>query len=222
MYSSSPVTAVSQQELKLEANILGDYKLYPLPEPTDVAARQTKEVQFLDQRSVSFERVYTYVVTSGAHTGENAEATSLLRLHNTEASGLGKPLPAGTVSVMEEVPDGSPVLAGQHSVYDTPTGAPLEIETARAINVRVQQREIDTQTIERGKDKLTHKTYEIVIENDKSVPISFELAQPTSDGARLVAEDMPHSIGPRGMIWSFAMAAGERKAVQFTIERPES
>jgi hypothetical protein len=216
------VTAYTQQEMKIEPSRLGDYKLYSLPEATDVAVHQTKQVQFLDQHGVSLERVYTYVVTSGAHTRENAGATSLLRLHNTDASGLGKPLPAGTVSVLEDAPDGSPVLAGQHSVYDTPAGAPLEIETGRAINVRVQQREIETKTIGSGKAKLTHETYEIVVENDKSVPINFELAQPMADGVRLIAEDLPHSIEPKGMIWSFALAAGERKDVQFTIERTES
>ncbi len=42
------VTAFTQQEIKAQA--LGDYKLYPLPEPTTVAAQQTKQIQFLDRR----------------------------------------------------------------------------------------------------------------------------------------------------------------------------
>ena len=41
-----------------EQGELGDYKIYTLPEPTTVAARQTKQVRFLDQPSVTYERVY--------------------------------------------------------------------------------------------------------------------------------------------------------------------
>src|SRR5690606_35865864 len=37
---------------------LGDYKIYSLPERTTVAARQTKQVRFLERESVAYERVY--------------------------------------------------------------------------------------------------------------------------------------------------------------------
>jgi hypothetical protein len=213
------VTALSEQEMKIEPSRLGDYKLYLLPEATNVASHQMKQVQFLDQPGVPFERLYTYAVTPDMHT---SEATSVIRLHNTKAAGLGNPLPAGTVSVMESAPDGSPVLAGQHVVRDTPTGLPLEIEIGRAIGIRIEQHKTDTTTTGYGKDKLTRAAYEIVIENDKNDPIRFELVQPILDGARLVAEDEPHSIDPKGMVWSLAMAPGERKAMHFTIEQPVS
>src|SRR5690606_7916058 len=36
---------------------LGDYKIYTLPEPTTVAARQTKQVRFLEREGVAYERL---------------------------------------------------------------------------------------------------------------------------------------------------------------------
>ena len=222
MYSSSPVTAVSQQEMKIDPRELADYKLYPLPELTDVASHQTKQIQFLHQSGVSFEQIYGYVIDPDVHPSGDVAAISVLRLHNTQAAGLGKPLPAGTISVTEQAPDGSSVLTGQDSVYDTSTGMPLEIATGRAIDVRVKPRETSVQSLIRGKDRLTRTTYEIVVENDKSIPIRFELAQPVSEDTRVVAEDQSHAVEPNGMFWSFALSPGERKTMHYTIEAPES
>jgi hypothetical protein len=99
---------------------------------------------------------------------------------------------------------------------------PLEIATGRAIDVRVKPRETSVQSLIRGKDRLTRTTYEIVVENDKSIPIRFELAQPVSEDTRVVAEDQSHAVEPNGMFWSFALSPGERKTMHYTIEAPES
>ena len=200
---------------------LGDYKLYRLPEPTDFAADQSKQVQFLEQTKVPFERIYTYVVDAYGGASEDEAATTMLRLHNDKAGGLGKPLPNGTVSVMAPAPGGNPVLLGQHNIRDTPSGLPIEIETGRAVGVRVVLRQTAFRSEGSGRNSSTHKSYEITIENDKRVSIRFELAQPVLEGARILEEDQPHAVKPNGMIWSFVMAPDERKVLHYTIELPE-
>ncbi len=207
---------------RVPAGRLGDYKIYRLPEVTDVAARQTKQVQFLDQVAVPFERVYTYSVDSLGEASQVMPATVLLRLLNTTSAGLGEPLPAGAVSVMEPASDGSPVLIGQARVRDIAVGLPLEMETGRAMDVRVERRVTESQTIGSGKSKRTRLTYEIAIENDKTIPIRFELAYRMLDGAQIVAEDTPHVVTPRGAIWSLALKPGQRQTVRYTIDQPGS
>ncbi len=98
---------------------LGDYKLYHLVEPTDVAAQQTKQIQFLDQQDVPFARIYAWLSGLDFDAQPSDEpATVIVKLRNRDDAGLGKPLPAGDVSVMEPGPDGSLVLAGQHGIND--------------------------------------------------------------------------------------------------------
>jgi len=224
MYASSPVTAsvetVVVSASTIEAGRLGDYKIYRLPEPTAVAAHQTKQVQFLDQHSVPFERIYTYVVGAHGDANQDEPATAVLRLQNTNVGGLGEPLPAGAVSVMENSPSGTAVLAGQDRVRDISVGLPLEIATGRAMDVRVERRITDKQSIGRDKDKRTRTTFEVEIENDKSVPVQFEFAHPLVDGLQVIAEDLPHTVKPDGLIWSFALKPGERDALHYTIEQP--
>jgi hypothetical protein len=200
---------------------LGDYKLYRLPEPTNFASHQSKQVQFLQQTKVPFERIYTYAVDRYGATSEDVAATAMLRLHNDTADGLGKPLPNGTVSVTESAPGGIPVLAGQDNIHDTPSGLPVEIATGRALDVRVVLRQSSSQSQGSGRNTRTRKSYEITIENDKRIPIQFELGQPVLDGARILDEDQPHAVKPNGMIWSFAMAPHERKVMHYTVELSE-
>ena len=50
---------VTAEKRSIDPRKLDDYKLYPLPEPTTLAAQQTKQVQFLDQSAIPFERLYT-------------------------------------------------------------------------------------------------------------------------------------------------------------------
>ncbi|MFY8139187.1 MAG: DUF4139 domain-containing protein, partial [Caulobacter sp.] len=77
---------------------LGDYKIYTLPEPTDVNARQTKQVQFLEQADVRFTRTYAVEVYEG-NDDDAQPPVLMLRLRNDTTAGLGLPLPGGGVSL---------------------------------------------------------------------------------------------------------------------------
>ena len=81
---------VQATPVTIDARTLGDYKLYPLPEPTTVAAQQTKQIQFLDQSGVPFERIYRYSI-DGAPNPEALPKTAnvILRLQNRRRQGLG-------------------------------------------------------------------------------------------------------------------------------------
>jgi hypothetical protein len=228
LYSPSPVTAAAQQEFQyegttdvdkqIEAKDFADYKIYSLPQATDVVSHQTKQVQFLNQENVSFERIYRFNFLDDGE--DNRTATNVIRLTNTEAAGLGKPLPAGTASVVEEASQGAIALAGQDSVSDTPTGLPLEIATGQALNVHIENRVTDTQSIGKGNGKHIRKTFEIQIENDKSVPITLQLVCPQFDGLEILAEDEPHAVKPRGLIWTYELEPGQRVVNHIKVELP--
>jgi hypothetical protein len=227
LYAPSPVTAVGQQEFdvavgsQIIAGDLGDYKIYQLPELADVAARQTKQVQFLSLDNIPFERGYFYLIDPTS-AGDHADtARSIIELKNTVADGLGKPLPSGTVSVVRQATNGIPILEGQEDVHDTPVGLPLDIETGKAINVRIEQHLLNEQEVTSGKEKRARKSFEIIVENGKSIPISFELLFALYGGVQLVDEDRQHIAQPNGMSWKIPLAAGQMAATRITIEAPK-
>ncbi len=132
---------------------LGDYKLYTLPEPTTVAARQTKQLLMFDQPDVKFDRVFRQTYNTAYGSGPSYQEASpaptqiVLELKNEAASGLGLALPAGQVAVFEH-PDGDlAILAGQPGIRDTAVGLPLELALGQAVNVESQAVVLDRSNV---------------------------------------------------------------------------
>jgi len=202
---------------RIDPRQLGDYKLYPLPEPTDLPARETKQVQFLDLHAVPFERVYRY---ADEYT-DGGPARTVLRLRNTVAAGLGKPLPAGDFAVSEDAPNGAPVFVGQMHVDDTPVGLPVEIEIGETVSVMVQRVEIEHTQTGTGDKARFKRTLEYAVANNRAEPIAFELWESLANGeAKVLSEDRPHTEERGAAIWHIALKPGERVTVRLRLETP--
>lgn len=196
---------------------LGDYKLYTLPDPTTVAAHQTKQVMMLEQSAVPFERVYVFDVQSDRHeSGGTYAPTAVLRLSNTLARGLGKPLPGGAVSVMEPGPSGGLVLAGEKRMKDIAVGLPVEIELGGAMDVTVRSTNLRDWRV--GKKRRVE--VETAIANDKAVPVVVEIREARSygPGFRIVRESMRHHSDRGDEVWTVKLAPGERKVLTYTLQ----
>jgi hypothetical protein len=195
---------------------LGDYKLYTLPEPTTVAARQTKQVAFLDQQAVPFERIYVYRLEGDGGLDEEGVETApnvVLRLQNKAEFGLGKPLPSGTVSVMEPG-GGSLVLAGEQTVRDTPVGLPLELTVGRAMDVAVAPRV----TQDEGRAGFETRSVTISVANGKPLPIVLEVHQPhVGENFTIDRASQPSTAKAGDEVWTLRLAAGERAQLSYTL-----
>jgi hypothetical protein len=199
---------------------LGDYKLYSLPESTTVSAQQTKQIQFLDQRGVRFSKVYSYTIDPVDPAEKFDPPSVLLRLVNRADTGLGKPLPAGDVSVMEPADDGAMVLAGQADIRDNAVGEPIELDTGNAMDVAVDRRLVQSHSSGQGRARRTQNTFEVSVENDKSIPIAFEFRQYMAQGARILSESSDHAMDRGAAVWSYQLKPGEHALLAYTIELP--
>lgn len=204
---------------------LGDYKLYAVPEPTTIAARQSKQVQFLNQTRVPFTRVYQFKVDEASIMHGNdfmpRRPTSLLRLQNRKSDGLGKPLPAGVVSVMETGGSGS-VLAGQDNVDDTPVGLPFELELGQAMDIWIEPRVTEEKTIEGEDHDEERVTVEVRLGNDKPVPITLEYRQPSEgENFRIVQESHSHTLKEGNAQWTFRLRPGGRAILRYSMQRSD-
>jgi hypothetical protein len=124
---------------RIDREEFGDYQLYRLPWRTDLAARQTKQVLFVDEPEVEIERYYGFRLESLTDPPDEDVAIPdlIVRFENTEAEGLGEPLPSGVVRVFEQY-DGRDVFAGEAEVGDRPIGLPVELTIGRAQGVVIE------------------------------------------------------------------------------------
>jgi hypothetical protein len=201
-----------------EQSDLGDYKLYTLPEPVTVAARQTKQVAFLDQKNVAFQRLYVFQLDAWSDyddPDETPAATVVLRLDNKPAEGLGKPLPSGALAVFETA-GGRPAFAGEQALRDVPVGQPFDLAIGEAMDVRARPRLVAEQ--DRRQDRV-RRVYEVDIANAKTAPITVEVRMPTDrQGFKVIAEPVAHDIRDGAAAWRVALPANGRKTLRFVVE----
>jgi len=194
---------------RIEREELGDYQLYRLPWRTDLGARQTKQVLFLDEPAVRVERFYGFRLDSLAEPpAEDVAVPNLtVRFENTKADGLGEPLPSGVVRVFESY-EGRDVLAGEAEVGDRPVGLPVELVIGRAQNVLL---ETTTAQEYRRSDRVVVTTEHRIV-NNKAVPIDLEIRHGVEE--YLTDVDLERSSRPMrrkygDLAWRFTVPPGE-------------
>jgi hypothetical protein len=201
---------------RIEREELGDYQLYRLPWRTDLAARQTKQVLFLDEPEVEIERFYGFRLDSLTRplAEEVAIPNLIVRFENTAADGLGEPLPSGVVRVFEEYA-GRAVFAGEAEVADRPVGLPVELTIGRAQNVMLEVRMDLTPADRRGRRGVAVATEHRIV-NNKAVPIDFEIRQAVEDNGPTDYTDVRVDRTSRPMrrkygdfAWRFIVQPGE-------------
>ena len=211
------ITVTAQRAKMAEQSELGDYKLYTLPEPVTLAARQTKQVAFLDQKGVAFQRLYMVTVDPWSDYGDDnlPAATVLLRLENKANQGLGKALPSGALAVMETT-NGRPAFAGEQAMRDVAVGQPFDLAIGRAMDVSVRPRLVKETRASRGR---VRRSYEIDLANAKSGSITIELRHPRHQpNFRIVSEPRRHDIRDGAAAWRFTLSPNGRETVRYVVE----
>ena len=204
---------------------LGDYKLYTLPQPTTVAAHQSKQVLLLDQRGVKFTRFYgvrvnlDYLEDAEDTEREPHRATSMLRLWNRPGDGLGKAMPQGTFAVEQPGERGPPLVIGFDAIADTPIGLPLEIRMASAFDISVDPVVLRQWDVSGDPDSAVRREVEVTITNMKATPIVFELRQDaTPDGFKMIKADRRYGLLYGDPMWKLRLKPGQSVRVRYTVE----
>lgn len=175
-----------RQSMAVREN-LADYQMYRLPAPTDLNARQTKQVAFIRKEDVKIDRFYAVRFADEAFYEDMVEEEGD-RLHpmirigwtNQQADGLGEPLPGGRVRIFDGREAGA-LFAGEADIRDNPVGGPVEfaIGFARDLTLTPKLPE-DEEPQVKWLSLLTRRAslpMEMLIENEKSVPVEVEVRQ---------------------------------------------
>ncbi len=198
---------------------LGDYKLYSLPSPTTVAARQTKQVLMLARPSVKAQWVYVQLASPEEDYDSDDDPRSpvaAVKAVNSTANGLGAPLPGGEVSFLQTGGDGRALLVGQGKLWTAPVGFPLEIALNEDHDIQV--RPLTEKSWKKG--DLTVRRNRIEVRNTKGQPIVFEyrLRGYSDQVFRVVSASRRARKTPDGTVWTLTVPAGGTASFTYTVE----
>jgi hypothetical protein len=126
---------------------LGDFYLYPLPERTTIANRQTKQVSFLDVAGAAAQRAYEFRNNWLGTADEPQNVSTVLRFSSSRDQGLGDALPSGTIRVYQRDQRGTPQFVGESRIGHTPMGSEIGLATGAAFDVKVQPTVVERRTV---------------------------------------------------------------------------
>jgi hypothetical protein len=198
---------------------LGDFYLYPLPDRTTIADKQTKQVSFLDVKGASARSGYVFENAWLGTSDQPRSASSVLRFANSGAAGLGDALPAGTVRVYVRDARGQPQFTGENRIDHTPQGSDIALATGDAFDVKVKPI-VESRTEMGGSRWRTKMRYTLT--NARSRPVTVELIQAGLDGwtdTRVIDESRKGERRDAGtLVWQVPVPANGEAVVTATFD----
>ena len=199
---------------------IGDFYLYPLPERTTVADKQTKQVGIITAKGVQAHKVYRYEANGFTSQSDPQHVDVAVDFSNASAGGLGRPLPAGTVRVYQRDAAGQAQFMGESPVGHTPRGSDLSLKIGEAFDVTVQPTLVGDET----SGVFTHRySLSYAFHNAKAAPVVVELRQ---DGLGPSGEIVKESQKSRRLdattrVWAVSVPAKGEATLTFTAKTGE-
>jgi hypothetical protein len=179
-----------------------EYHLYTLGRPVTIPDRSTKQIELFEAANgVPAEKILMYDGT--ANTGwwgqpatdqnfgvqSNAKVAVYVRFENTEAHGLGVPLPSGRIRVNQtDDADGSQEFIGEDVIDHTPKNEEVMIKLGNAFDVVGERRQV---SFERGRDWMI-ETIEVTLRNRKDEPVDVVVQERLYRWTNATIQDISH------------------------------
>jgi hypothetical protein len=191
--------------------------LYPLPERTTIANRQTKQVSFLDVGGAPARRAYQYRNDWLGTRDQPESVDTVLRFSTSRDQGLGDALPAGTVRVYQRDSRGNPQFVGESEIDHSPMGSALGLTTGEAFDVKVQPTVIERERVN-GSRWRTRMRYRLT--NARPQPVTVDLIQSGLWGDTRIVDESRTSERPSAgeAMWQVQVPANGEAEVTATFD----
>ena len=210
----------SAQEMVEES--LMDYHMYSLGRKTDIRSNQTKQLALLSAPAVSVEKIYrlenvvpTYVMSGSMQDVEMRNAKVFLRFKNDKKSGLGMPLPAGTVRVYKNTGKKGVFFVGEDSVRHTPENEKIDLTLGDAFDVTVSAKQTGYTSL--GKN-IYNASYALTFKNAKDVPVTVQYLQNFPNTFNIINESVPSAKENASRVkWEITVPAKSSAELTYTV-----
>lgn len=213
------VAAMPQQEAFFE------YHLYTFPNPTTLASRETKQLQLLAAPGAGVRR--RLIVDAGGSyfsfyraprpgaTGEERSAAVMLELTNSEANGMGMPLPGGTVRVYKADSRGQLQFVGEDRIQHTARNEMVRLYLGDAFDVVSTRRVVEERQVSRQEREIT---VEVEVRNRKETATDVDVVERQFWGDwRITQSSHPHErLDARTAQFSLRLGPDETATVRYT------
>ena len=211
---------MDQSEKQLQQESLFEYHLYSLERPTTIAENQTKQVVMLTGVGIGVKKEYRFGGITNGYTsvmGDRALVNASVRISfsNTEAGGLGMPLPKGIVRVYKNDSKGQAIFVGEDRVEHTPKGEDVTLTLGEAFDVTARARQTELSKIS---NKVYESAYEVEFKNAKNEEVEVTLVEAVPGDWKVLRESVAGTkINAQQMQWKIKIPANGKTIFTYRV-----
>ncbi len=158
MYADGMAAEAGMAAPSFEEKAFHDFHMYTLDQKVSFANNQTKQIALYPQQNVAATPLYEYYTWG---SGVN----SVIKFKNTEANGIGKPLPKGVIKVYKQDSDGNLEFIGEDSIKHTSKNEEVSINTGKAFDLVGSTLVRDHREISRN---ISERTIQVTLRNNSA------------------------------------------------------
>ena len=168
--------------------------------PTTIGENQKKQVALLQAEGVHCRKEFLlsgqeyYFSTPAGEIGKKMKIGAQVELVNDKGTGLGLPIPAGTVRVYKKDGGGFLQFVGEDKVDHTPEKEAIRLHLGDAFDVTADKRQTDFKKIA-GSGRYNYQfesEYEVVLKNAKKEQVVVKVQEPVPGDWEMVKESQAH------------------------------
>jgi hypothetical protein len=179
----------------MQQESFSEYHLYTLNRRTTIFDKETKQLSLLNASRFPVEKHFivngqSYYYRSAMTPGAPIKDAVLVyyKFKNEEKTGLGMPLPAGTVRVYQSDSRGGILFIGEDRIDHTPKDEPVSIHIGNAFDIVAEHKQTDYKKI----DTHTYEMeYEVTLRNHKESPVTVEVNEPLGGDWEMLNSTFP-------------------------------
>jgi hypothetical protein len=197
---------------------LFEYHLYTLQRPTDLHDRETKQVTLLEAHGVKVEKKLEFRGTDAWYRNvygnlpKDQKVGVFVELDNSEQSGLGMPLPKGTVRVYKADQSGAQQFVGEDAIDHTPRDEKVEIKLGDAFDVVADRKQMEWKALGTC---ASESAWQIELRNHKDTAVTVHDSEPVSGDWEIVEASQP-AVKKDAQTFEFVVPVPARGATSIT------
>jgi hypothetical protein len=211
--------------------MIGDYHIYTLPEPTNIANNQIKQVELIRASKVPVTKTYLYdgakvpqwfrylsYFDQGFGTEENKKVNVLLEVQNRQADNLGISLPRGKMRAYKQDTDGAMEFIGEDLINHTARDEKVILYIGDAFDIVGERKQTAFTRIDKNTVK---EEFEIKIRNHKKEAVTVKVLEKLYRNSewRLVNNTQPfEQLDSRTVIFPVQVPADKEATVKYQVE----
>jgi hypothetical protein len=172
-----------------------EYHLYSLSRRTSVEDKESKQISLLAGSGIPVEKLF--VVNGQNYYYRNAQNPGsplkdpvmvLYKFKNEEKSGLGIPVPAGSVRVYQKDSKGGLLFIGEDRIDHTPKDEFITVKIGNAFDLVAERKQTDFKSISKN---VWEMEFEISLRNHKDSAVTVQVNEPIGGDWEMLSSTFP-------------------------------